>query len=90
MARRKTQKEDSPVESSSAGNLFDEGRYKALEATLGTLTKKYGEGTIVRLGDAQHMAVDVIPTGSLTTDIALGVGRSTRADRRNLRSRIQW
>ena len=74
MARRKTQKEDSPVESSSAGNLFDEGRYKALEATLGTLTKKYGEGTIVRLGDAQHMAVDVIPTGSLTTDIALGVG----------------
>lgn len=75
MARRKSQKEDSPTESSSSsGNLFDEGRYKALEATLGTLTKKYGEGTIVRLGDAQHMAVDVIPTGSLTTDIALGVG----------------
>ncbi len=74
MARRKSQKEDSPIESSSSGNLFDEGRYKALEATLGTLTKKYGEGTIVRLGDAQHMAVDVIPTGSLTTDIALGVG----------------
>ena len=75
MARRKSQKEDSTIEpSSSSGNLFDEGRYKALEATLGTLTKKYGEGTIVRLGDAQHMAVDVIPTGSLTTDIALGVG----------------
>jgi recombination protein RecA len=41
---------------------------------MGDLTKRYGEGTIMRLGEAQHMAVDVIPTGSLSLDVALGVG----------------
>jgi recombination protein RecA len=50
------------------------GRMKALEATLTDLTKRFGEGTIVRLGDATHMAVEALPTGSLTVDIALGVG----------------
>jgi RecA/RadA recombinase len=67
MARRK-KKED------KSDDLFDDGRMKALEATLNDLTKKFGDGTIVRLGDAAHMNVDTIPTGSLTTDIALGVG----------------
>jgi recombination protein RecA len=52
----------------------DAGRMKALESTLGDLTKRYGDGTIVRLGDAQHLAVEVIPTGSLGIDICLGVG----------------
>ncbi len=52
----------------------DSGRMKALETTLGDLTKRYGDGTIVRLGDAQHMAVEVIPSGSLGLDISLGVG----------------
>jgi len=53
---------------------FDEGRDKALEAAMTDLTKRFGEGTIVRLGDASHMIVDVIPSGSLTIDIATGVG----------------
>jgi recombination protein RecA len=47
---------------------------KALEATVADLTKKYGDGTIQRLGDAANLIVATIPTGSLTTDIALGVG----------------
>jgi recombination protein RecA len=51
-----------------------EGRAKALDATLTTLTKRFGEGSIVRLGDAQHMQVEATPTGSLAVDIALGVG----------------
>jgi recombination protein RecA len=38
------------------------------------LTKKYGEGTIMRMGEAQHLNIDTIPTGSLSLDIALGVG----------------
>ena len=54
--------------------LFDDGRMKALEATLTDLTKKFGDGTIVRLGDATNLDIETIPTGSLTTDIALGVG----------------
>ena len=54
--------------------IDDEGRLKALEATLTDLTKRFGDGTVVRLGDASHMEVAVIPSGSLTVDIALGVG----------------
>ncbi len=54
--------------------MSDEGRQKALSATLDELTKRFGDGTIVRLGDARHLQVEVIPTGSLAVDIALGVG----------------
>jgi recombination protein RecA len=52
----------------------EDGRMKALEAALSDLTKRFGDGTIVRLGDATHMIVDIIPSGSLTLDLALGVG----------------
>ncbi|HUN09643.1 MAG TPA: recombinase RecA [Aggregatilineales bacterium] len=69
---RKKNEEETQV---PAGLSHEEaGRMKALETTLGDLTKRYGDGTIVRLGDAQHMAVEVIPTGSLGIDICMGVG----------------
>jgi recombination protein RecA len=47
---------------------------KALETTLATIQKRYGEGSIMRLGQAGHLHVESIPTGSLALDIALGVG----------------
>ena len=50
------------------------GRGKALDTALANLTKRFGEGAVMRLGEATHMAVDVIPTGALSLDIALGVG----------------
>lgn len=53
-------------------NKLDKER--TLENTLATLSKRFGEGIIMRLGDASHLQVDVIPTGSLSLDIALGVG----------------
>jgi len=49
-------------------------RKAAIDKALGDLTKKFGEGTIMRLGDANHMAVEAIPTGALSLDIALGIG----------------
>ncbi|MBU0510472.1 MAG: DNA recombination/repair protein RecA, partial [Chloroflexi bacterium] len=52
----------------------DEAREIALDKALGDITKRYGEGAIMRLGEAKHLAVEVIPTGSLSLDIALGVG----------------
>ncbi|MGQ9849059.1 MAG: recombinase RecA [Aggregatilineaceae bacterium] len=52
----------------------DKGREKALESALSDLAKRYGDGVIVRLGDAVHLQVEAIPTGSLAVDIALGVG----------------
>jgi recombination protein RecA len=51
-----------------------EGKQIALDKALGDLTKRFGEGTVMRLGEAHHLRVEVIPTGSLSLDIALGVG----------------
>ena len=53
---------------------LDESRQIALDKALGDLTKRYGDGTVMRLGEAQHMDVEVVPTGSLSLDIALGTG----------------
>jgi recombination protein RecA len=50
------------------------GKAKALDNTLAQLKKQYGDGVLMRLGEATHLAVDSIPTGSLALDIALGVG----------------
>ena len=47
---------------------------KALETALQQIEKSFGKGTVMRLGDKAEMNVDVIPTGSLTLDLALGVG----------------
>ncbi len=51
-----------------------QARLAALDKALGDLSKRYGEGAVVRLGEAQHMMVDAIPTGSLSLDLALGIG----------------
>ena len=47
---------------------------KALDAVFGAIEKQYGKGSIMKLGEAPHVDVDVIPTGSMTLDMALGVG----------------
>ena len=58
---------------------MDEAKKTVLDKALKDIVKRYGEGSIMRLGQAKHMAVDVIPTGSLSLDIALGVGGIPRA-----------
>ena len=57
-----------------ANNEVGQARQIALDKALGDITKRYGDGAILRLGEAQHMVVEAIPTGSLSLDIALGVG----------------
>lgn len=52
----------------------EEDRKKALAAVLGVIEKQYGKGSIMKLGEKPKISVDVIPTGSLTLDLALGVG----------------
>src|SRR4030095_10024005 len=49
-------------------------RKRDLDLILQTIAKEYGDGAIMRLGDAQQMAVEVIPTGNILIDRALGVG----------------
>ena len=49
-------------------------REKALEAALGQIDRQFGKGSIMRLGDENRPKVDVIPTGSIALDVALGIG----------------
>ena len=52
-----------------------EEKLKALDAAIAKLEKEYGKGTVMKLGDpATQMNVETIPTGSLSLDIALGLG----------------
>jgi recombination protein RecA len=55
-------------------NMQDLGKGKALETTLANLNKKFGEGVVMKLGEATKLNVESIPSGSLGLDIALGVG----------------
>ena len=59
---------------SSTSNSMDEGRRAMLDKAVGDIVKRYGDGSIMRLGDAHKMVIDAIPTGSLSLDLALGVG----------------
>ncbi len=47
---------------------------KALEMALGQIEKQFGKGSVMKLGENAHMNVEFIPTGSLSLDIALGIG----------------
>lgn len=50
------------------------GREKALAAALDDLKKRFGDGSVMRLGDRNELVIETIPTGCLSLDIALGVG----------------
>jgi len=54
--------------------MSDEGRQKALNQAVAQIKRRFGEGALMRLGEASHLNVEVIPTGALAVDIALGVG----------------
>ena len=49
-------------------------REKALEAALAQIDKQFGKGSVMRLGDQTQAPVEVIPTGSVAMDVALGIG----------------
>jgi len=51
-----------------------EAKRKVLEATIDEIKERFGEGSIMMLGEARHVDVGAIPTGSISLDLALGVG----------------
>ena len=56
-------------------NAVKNDKLKALDAAISQIEKQYGKGSIMKLGDnSAHMNVETIPTGSLSLDIALGLG----------------
>jgi recombination protein RecA len=54
--------------------MAETARLKALDTTLANLKKRFGEGTVMKLGEAERLKVAAIPTGSLSLDLALGIG----------------
>ena len=67
MAKKATPKTSSP-------DGMEEAKKAVLDRALQDIVKRYGEGSIMRLGEAHQMKVEAIPTGSLSLDLALGVG----------------
>ncbi|WP_436701873.1 recombinase RecA [Nocardioides sp. BYT-33-1] len=54
--------------------MAGDDRQKALETALLNIEKSYGKGSVMRLGDDSRAPLDVIPTGSIALDVALGIG----------------
>ena len=67
---KKTLNQPLPTSSSN----MDDAKKAVLDKALSDIVKRYGEGSIMRLGEAHQMTVESIPTGSLSLDIALGIG----------------
>lgn len=73
----------------------NEGKLKALQAAMAKIEKDFGKGSIMKLGDEQIENIEVIPTGSIALDNALGVGgypkgRIIESMVRNLLVRLLW
>ena len=68
MATKKTTKK------SPTAQLAGDEKQKALATAIAQIEKDFGKGTIMKLGDNARMSVQGIPTGSLTLDLALGIG----------------
>ena len=61
--------------SNSINSVNKDDKKKALDAAIAQIEKQYGKGSVMKLGDSNaNMNIDVIPTGSLSLDIALGLG----------------
>ena len=52
----------------------EQSKEEVLANTLASLEHKFGKGTIMKMGEAPHIAVEAIPTGSIGLDVALGIG----------------
>lgn len=61
-------------EKPAVANVLGADRQRALDVALGQVEKTFGKGAIMRMGDESREAVEAIPTGSLSLDIALGIG----------------
>ncbi|TSC91606.1 MAG: recombination protein RecA [Parcubacteria group bacterium Licking1014_17] len=85
MPKEKTKKEEVKAKSETVINKGAAGtehsrstasteRSRSIDLAVREIQEKYGEGSIMKLGDAKKVDVDVIPTGSISLDLALGVG----------------
>jgi len=77
MADSKTKAKTAPARAAAtngAGGNASEGKAKALGLAMETIQKQFGQGSIMKLGEAHAVNVETIPTGALSLDLALGGG----------------
>jgi recombination protein RecA len=67
-----------PVAEEAAADKLTEARKRNLDLAISQIQKEFGESAIMRMGDGHRVDVDVIPTGNLLIDRALGVGGFAR------------
>nr|MCR4886780.1 recombinase RecA [Clostridiales bacterium] len=67
-------KKEAPKKEMKPLDATQQEKLKALEATLSSIEKEFGKGTVMKLGDKTAMQVETVPTGCLDLDMALGVG----------------
>ena len=67
-------KESKSVAKNTSEPKQDEGKMKALNLAMEQITKQFGDGSIMKLGDAKKVDVELLPSGSLSLDLALGGG----------------
>ena len=70
--------------------MAESEKEKALQTALAQIEKQFGKGAVMKLGQNSSLNVEAIPTGSLSLDIALGIGGSARKNHRNLWTRKLW
>jgi len=54
--------------------VLGDDRQKALDTALGQIEKQFGQGAVMKMGDKGSMSIEVVPTGALALDLALGIG----------------
>jgi recombination protein RecA len=76
MASKKASRESkaAALQEQQANRNVDGAKRAVLDKAVSDILKRYGDGSIMLLGDAKHMETEAYPTGSLSLDIALGVG----------------
>ena len=68
---------DSPKE--PVTNKQAEAKTKALDTALAQIERQFGKGSVMKMGEKAHEVMEVIPTGSIALDVALGIGEIGRA-----------
>ena len=73
-AKKTTRTEKQETAQNAKLQAMKDGKLKALQSAMSKIEKDFGKGSIMRMGDERIQDVDVIPTGSIGLDVALGVG----------------
>lgn len=74
VAEKKTSAKEAAANDLHGAKEVNKEKFKALQLTIEKLEKAYGKGTIMRMGDSPIQNLETIPSGSLTLDLALGIG----------------